>query len=296
MDRIDKWKEAYYLPQLFVGEKDEELDKLVKNRSIKKNKDDTDGDPMSMSAFFKCSKEIIFDLQNGIIKMSFIVFTIDPVSVQICITGLIETAEALTDEDVKHNLAMAQIHEVPVLPNNESSREKLLELYSQLYESGFEADDKGTKKRLKLTAKSGAPGFRFDDERFLEAIDLTQLSPPALAWAARRMAERRDADFRKARRFLDEIESGISALRSVLNEPNHQEPDLQNCLKSHPILFGTEYREVIPKLSLGAEYEMDFALKTWNWPAPGSEDTEFGVLMEPEVRHGEAEVYTRVQA
>ena len=32
------------------------------------------------------------------------------------------------------------------------------------------------------------------------------------------------------------------------------------------------------------------------WPAPGSEDTELGVLMEPEVRHGEAEVYARVQA
>jgi hypothetical protein len=33
-----------------------------------------------------------------------------------------------------------------------------------------------------------------------------------------------------------------------------------------------------------------------DWPAPGSEDTEFGVLMEPEVGHGEAEVYSRVQA
>jgi hypothetical protein len=27
------------------------------------------------------------------------------------------------------------------------------------------------------------------------------------------------------------------------------------------------------------------------WPAPGSEDTELGVLMELEVRHGEAEVH-----
>jgi hypothetical protein len=36
--------------------------------------------------------------------------------------------------------------------------------------------------------------------------------------------------------------------------------------------------------------------ETVEWPAPGFEDTEFGVLMEPEVRHGEAEVYTRVQA
>jgi hypothetical protein len=32
------------------------------------------------------------------------------------------------------------------------------------------------------------------------------------------------------------------------------------------------------------------------WPAPGSEDTELGVFMGPEVRHGETEVYTRVQA
>ena len=27
------------------------------------------------------------------------------------------------------------------------------------------------------------------------------------------------------------------------------------------------------------------------WPAPGFEDTELGVLMEPEVGHGETEVY-----
>ncbi len=32
------------------------------------------------------------------------------------------------------------------------------------------------------------------------------------------------------------------------------------------------------------------------WPAPGSKDTELGVLMEPEVSHGETEIYSRVQA
>jgi len=32
------------------------------------------------------------------------------------------------------------------------------------------------------------------------------------------------------------------------------------------------------------------------WPAPGSADTELGVLLEPEVCHGETKVYTRVQA
>ena len=36
--------------------------------------------------------------------------------------------------------------------------------------------------------------------------------------------------------------------------------------------------------------------KDYPWPAPGSEDTELGVLMEPEVGHGETEVYAGVQA
>jgi hypothetical protein len=33
-----------------------------------------------------------------------------------------------------------------------------------------------------------------------------------------------------------------------------------------------------------------------NWPAPGSENTKLGVLMELEVGHGETEVYPGVQA
>jgi hypothetical protein len=36
--------------------------------------------------------------------------------------------------------------------------------------------------------------------------------------------------------------------------------------------------------------------KIVHWPAPGSEDTELGVLMEPEVGHGETEIYAGVQA
>jgi hypothetical protein len=39
-----------------------------------------------------------------------------------------------------------------------------------------------------------------------------------------------------------------------------------------------------------------FCRDPFTWPAPGSEDTELGVLMELEVGHGETEVYPRVQA
>jgi Beta protein len=45
-------------------------------------------------------------------------------------------------------------------------------------------------------------------------------------------------------------------------------------------------------LSINERDEEFFA----KWPAPGSEDTELGVLMEPEVGHGEASVHAGVQA
>ncbi len=43
-------------------------------------------------------------------------------------------------------------------------------------------------------------------------------------------------------------------------------------------------------------FELRAALSLARWPAPGSEDTELGVFMEPEVSHGEAKIYARVQA
>ena len=38
------------------------------------------------------------------------------------------------------------------------------------------------------------------------------------------------------------------------------------------------------------------ALEIAVWPAPGSKDTELGVLMEPEVGDGETQIYAGVQA
>ena len=61
--------------------------------------------------------------------------------------------------------------------------------------------------------------------------------------------------------------------------------------------LGRNMAIVISILSLGvAAFSLYFSISTQQWPAPGSADTELGVLMEPEVCHGETEVYTGVQA
>jgi hypothetical protein len=49
---------------------------------------------------------------------------------------------------------------------------------------------------------------------------------------------------------------------------------------------------LIKKTWTGCKWLIEVAV----WPAPGSEDTELGVFMGPEVSHGATKVYTRVQA
>jgi hypothetical protein len=53
------------------------------------------------------------------------------------------------------------------------------------------------------------------------------------------------------------------------------------------VIYGTDDRIDVFQLPAGPNLD---------WPAPGSEDTELGVLMELEVCHGETKVYPRVQA
>jgi hypothetical protein len=59
---------------------------------------------------------------------------------------------------------------------------------------------------------------------------------------------------------------------------------------------GPEYFKIIPLTWQDNEFIPVLMAKPAEWPAPGFTDTELGVLMEPEVNHGEAEVYARVQA
>ena len=49
--------------------------------------------------------------------------------------------------------------------------------------------------------------------------------------------------------------------------------------------------EMLKRRSLG-----HVLLEMADWPAPGSEDTELGVFMGPEVSHGETKVHAGVQA
>jgi predicted helicase len=90
------------------------------------------------------------------------------------------------------------------------------------------------------------------------------------------------------------------------NNKNREYPEIDQRLKETYIATSTAQKtklyDMYARFFRWASDRVDengivaFVSNSSFWPAPGSEDTELGVLMELEVGHGETEVYARVQA
>jgi hypothetical protein len=64
---------------------------------------------------------------------------------------------------------------------------------------------------------------------------------------------------------------------------------------SNPVFAFWAFREKI-ETAASAKFDRTVRVDYEVWPAPGSEDTELGVFMGPEVRHGTTKVYPGIQA
>ncbi len=104
--------------------------------------------------------------------------------------------------------------------------------------------------------------------------------------------EQKEFDLKSARRNAN--------IRVVIhqskNSPSFPENSFSKMRASISDLFDLEKK--IPQLKKVYNSDVIGQVEIFRdiWPAPGSEDTELGVFMGPEVRHGAAEVYERVQA
>jgi hypothetical protein len=68
----------------------------------------------------------------------------------------------------------------------------------------------------------------------------------------------------EAERVIASLTAALDELESELQKNERDENALQRILTSRPSLLGLEYRAIIPKHSLGAEYELDYAAITTN--------------------------------
>lgn len=85
------------------------------------------------------------------------------------------------------------------------------------------------------------------------AETLTPLDAIALA----REATQREQAVAEAVRAIGNLRAATAALSDEVRD----EAALQRCLTQYPVLFGLQYRAVVPKYRLGKDFEMDYALE-----------------------------------
>lgn len=217
----------------------------------------SDGGFTSMS-ILDGSREAIFDIVDDKPVIHLIGYLIDLGTAELYLGPTFDVEGFDDDEDVKRHLAYAHIAGVPVVPNSPAVAASLGAYERELFASGFEVREGDERKRLQLTA---VQDLELDDPDVLRNL------PPHMPVSQGEMrlaleAARRELDARaEAGRVLRSIRLAISELNDLLEDERRNENALQRCLTRHPVLFGPDYIEVLPKHRLGGDYELDYALR-----------------------------------
>jgi len=273
--RIDRWKKSEFvdIPFTTTGKDFSKVDKEVSDyiteiqRDFRKEhaSDYTPWD--SPTGIMRSSRELIFDIRKG--KPIFYVvgyfFNVRRGELQI-IPNLEILMEGGSSEeinqDVLSTLAAAFVNEVPVYPNTDKLSSKLAEYYRELMVEGFlMSDEKGQETKVKLIK---SPGSKIESIKYLEDITITEPRHPAEIELIRITVKQELEKLSEATHIISSLELAIKELGGLISEENRNEPKLQDCFTKNPVLFGLEYKRIIPKHKLGDDYEMDYALQHYS--------------------------------
>lgn len=172
---------------------------------------------------------------------------------------LFEGTKYEVEKDIINTLGIAVAFDVPIYPNTLDAEEHLAYYYQKLIKEGFTApNEKGEDVRLRPTNVKSINEFKIEN---FSSIDLTKLWSPSDLILLKNIVKNELEKLNNAKNTLSTLEIAIKDLEELLLLENRNENALQRCLTQNPILFGLDYIEIIPKHKLGAEYEVDYALR-----------------------------------
>jgi Domain of unknown function (DUF4263) len=210
-------------------------------------------------------REIVFDIRDGLPVFTFVAYSLDVDRFAIVVQPLVESFHdpsedsSEVDDDVVNTLAMAAALGIPVYPNTEDVAPVLGKYHRTMLLEGFTAPDAGgAKVRLKLVR---SPGERIDDPRYVTQLDPCESLSPAEIVLIKGAVSAELGRLWEAERALTTLRFAIGELEGLLGSHERIEGKLQMCLTDNPVLFGPDYVRIIPKHSLGSEFEMDYALE-----------------------------------
>ena len=268
MSRIDLYKNPILLRNLVTSE-DEDIDEDYTTYSdIKSNIQINTEKYKEVPEFYEIVREMIFDIdKKGRPFLYIICYTwnssYNSLEVTALMTTSVEESKDEIDKAIRYNLAMSIIYNIPVFPNNNGIEHELIEYYNQLFEYGFELSDANDKlKTFKLT-NSLIPNFEKEKFDFqYNSLPRIYSSSEVNIYKNKILEKLKQLD--NAQYVINNLKEAISKLSLLLNASVRNENSLQKVLTNYPILFGTEYIEVLDKHSFGSEYEADYVLKRYN--------------------------------
>ncbi|QIN82753.1 DUF4263 domain-containing protein [Rubrobacter tropicus] len=263
ISRREKWKEPKKSPAFLVYGADEEVKAIFERRRMERGPSE-ESEALTQSSFIEPAKELIFDKENDrpVFHPVLPMFNTETAELELSAALTISLGEDDSEELrewVKLVLALAVIHDVPVYPDTEELASELASYHEEMLVVGFRTqDESGKDVFVRFNKLAGTSVGTLDH---LEAIRATELQSPAEIQLIKRALLTELQKREEAGRLLASLRLAIAELEGLLDETVRNENALQRCLTQNPILFGTDYRRVIPKHRLGDEYEMDYALE-----------------------------------
>lgn len=208
------------------------------------------------SSIYDIIKEIIFDIVDDEPVTYIITYTINDTYNRL---ELVNTLQGIYDneDDFLAELLMFIANDIPVYSNTKELEAVLINYYRKIYNNVITFPEDNNK-------------YSFTDKFLLNDQTSLELEMPNRALSYGETQLLRDLLQDKIKRYdrayllLNNLHEAIQKLENILSQGVRNENDIQKCISKFPILFGTEYVEVIPKHKLGGEYETDYVLKRNN--------------------------------
>lgn len=257
-----KWSHPIRHAPLLSGDDKEFMELFNRKRSDRQEVQEKPvGTDFFLSLLREC-REIVLDKDGGQYCLHLILSCIDTFTFDITIQDTLLMSGFDDIEEIKLHLAMAMVEDVPVYGNTAELHAELEQIQKDIIENGVTFEIDGKKQRAKIT--------KYDSIDFtggvacLRGFMRSSHIPPG---EIRILDEKVSANLSKyinAAHFLEMIDSAVTKFESLLDSDKRNESTLQSYIVANPILFGTEYKRILPKHQLGSEYEMDYALERFD--------------------------------
>ncbi|QGN58983.1 Shedu anti-phage system protein SduA domain-containing protein [Nostocoides sp. HKS02] len=256
MGRTERWPEATQIrPVLSNPKANPALTAALHEAMAKADLPDSG----VQNEIIQAARELIFWEEDDGIHFEVIGFSLDMATGCLMLGRSFEVYGFANDEDAKRTLAIAVAADVPIYPQDESNVQRLVELYESLFTDGIKVPD-GEGNEVTLLP-------RFKAAHSVEATGMANANArfqPADLYMREHSYQERLRQLVEAERVVTNLRHAIRALEVELNRGVRDENALQRILTERPSLLGIEYRQILPKHSLGGEYELDYAAVTNN--------------------------------